>query len=291
MILIGENINVISNTIGLAMKERNAEPIQKMAKAAAAAGVDYLDMNIGPARRGGEELMEWMVKTVHEVVDLPLSLDTTNVAAIEAGLKAHKGRALINSISLVRMDEELPLVTKYNTDFIGLLWGREGMPRDEDERGMICAELMMAANALGIPNETIWFDPIVTPASNVDTNQVKPCLEFMSTLQDIAPGAKSAVGLSNVSNGTPTHLRPYLNRTYLMMLMKYDLHSAIVDAFDAELIAIARGQRPERVAMIHRMMDGDSPDIKSLDPEEAKYAKTVNVLTGKSLYSHSWLEL
>jgi 5-methyltetrahydrofolate corrinoid/iron sulfur protein methyltransferase len=291
MILIGENINVISNTIGPAMKERNAAPIQQMAKAAAAAGVDYLDMNIGPARRGGEELMEWMVKTVQEVVDLPLSLDTTNVAALEAGLKIHKGRALINSISLVRMEEEFPLVTTYNADFIGLLWGREGMPRDEDERSMICAEMMMAANAIGIPNETIWFDPIVTPASNVDTNQVKPCLEFMSTLQDIAPGAKSAVGLSNVSNGTPNNLRPYLNRTYLIMLMKYGLHSAIVDSFDAELIAIARGQRPERVAMIHRIMDGETPDIKSLDPEEAKYAKTVNVLTGKTLYSHSWLEI
>ncbi len=291
MKLIGENINVISNTIGPAMKERNPGPIQEMAKAAAAAGVDYLDMNIGPARRGGEELMEWMVKTVQEVVDLPLSLDTTNVAAIEAGLKVHKGRALINSISLVRMDEELPLVITYNADFIGLLWGREGMPRDEDERGMICAELMMAANAMGIPNETIWFDPIITPASNVDTNQVKPCLEFMSTLQDIAPGAGSAVGLSNVSNGTPDKLRPYLNRTYLMMLMKYGLHSAIVDAFDAELIAIARGQRPERVTMIHKMMDGEEPDIAALDPEEAKYAKSVNVLTGKSLYSHSWLDL
>jgi 5-methyltetrahydrofolate corrinoid/iron sulfur protein methyltransferase len=291
MKLIGENINVISNTIGQAMKERNAKPIQEMAKAAAAAGVDYLDMNIGPARRGGEELMEWMVKTVQEVVDLPLSLDTTNVAALEAGLKVHKGRALINSISLVRMDEELPLVTKYDADFIGLLWGREGMPRDEDERGMICAELMMTANAMGISNETIWFDPIITPASNVDTNQVKPCLEFMSTLQDIAPGAKSAVGLSNVSNGTPNNLRPYLNRTYLMMLMKFGLHSAIVDSFDAELIAIARGQRQERVAMIHRIMDGEIPDIKSLAPEEAKYAKTVNVLTGKTLYSHSWLEI
>lgn len=291
MKLIGENINVISNTIGPAMKERNAGPIQEMAKAAAAAGVDYLDMNIGPARRGGEELMEWIVKTVQEVVDLPLSLDTTNVAALEAGLKVHKGRALINSISLVRMDEEFPLVTNYDADFIGLLWGREGMPRDEDERSMICAEMMMTANAIGIPNETIWFDPIVTPASNVDTNQVKPCLEFMSTLQDIAPGAKSAVGLSNVSNGTPNNLRPYLNRTYLMMLMKYGLHSAIVDSFDAELIAIARGQRAERVAMIHRIMDGEIPDIKSLEPEEAKYAKTVNVLTGKTLYSHSWLEI
>ncbi len=291
MILIGENLNIMSKTIGPALRERNAGPIQELAKAEAAAGMDYLDINIGPARRNGEELMEWVVKVVQEVVDLPLSLDTTNVAAMEAGLKVHRGRALINSISLVRMEEELPLVVKYNADFIGLLWGREGMPRDEDERGMIAVEMMMAANAMGIPNETIWFDPIVTPASNVDTNQVKPCLEFMSTLQDIAPGAKSAVGLSNVSNGTPTELRPYLNRTYLMMLMKHGLHSAIVDAFDKELIAIARGERPERVAMVHRLMDGEKVDIKSLDPEEAKYAKTVNVLTGATLYSHSWLEL
>lgn len=290
MILIGESINIMSKTLGPALRERNAAPIQEMAKAETEAGVDYLDINIGPGRRAGDEMMEWAVKTVQEVTDLPLSLDCTNPVAIEAGLKVHKGRALINSISLVRMEEELPLVTKYDADFIGLLWGREGMPRDEDERSMIAMELMMAANAMGISTETIWFDPIATPASNVDTNQVKPCLEFMSMLQEIAPGGKSAVGLSNVSNGSPTELRPYLNRTYLMMLMRYGIHSAIVDAFDAELIKIARGERPGRVDMIHRIMDGDVPDLASLDPEEAKYAKTVRVLTGAVLYSHSWLE-
>ena len=291
MILIGENINIMSKTIGPALRERNPGPIQELAEAEAKAGIDYLDINIGPARKAGDELMEWVVKTVQDVVDNPLSLDTTNVVAIEAGLKAHKGRALINSVSLVRMEEELPLVTKYDADFIGLLWGREGMPRDEDERSMIAAELMMAANGMGIATETIWFDPIITPASNVDTNQVKPCIEFMTMLQEIAPGGKSTAGLSNISNGTPTELRPYLNRTYLMMLMKLGLHSAIVDAFDSELVAIARGQRPERVAMIHRIMDGDKPDIASLDKEEAKYAKTVSVLTGETLYSHSWLDL
>ncbi len=291
MILIGENINIMSKTLGPAMRERDAGPIQAMAKAETEAGVDYLDINIGPARRSGDEMMDWMVKTVQEVTDLPLSLDTTNLGAIEAGLKVHKGRALINSIDLSRMDEELLLATKYGADFIGLLWGRDGMPRDADERSMIAAELMMTANAKDIGNDRIWFDPIVTPASNVDTNQVKPCLEFMGSLADIAPGGKSAVGLSNVSNGTPNELRPYLNRTYLMMLMKFDLYSSIVDAFDMELMAIARGRRTDRVAMIHRIMDGDKPDTKSLDPEEAKYAKSVPVLTGEVLYSHSWLDL
>ena len=292
MILIGENINIVSTNLGPAFKEREAKPIQDMARALVEAGMDYLDLNIGPARKAGDELMEWVVNTVREVTDKPLSLDTTNLAAIEAGLKTHgNGRALINSVSLGRMEEELPLVKKYDAEVIGLLWGREGMPRDSAERGMIAAELVYKANEVGITNENIWFDPIVTPVSNVDTNQVKPCLEFMGMLQDIAPGCKSTVGLSNVSNGTPNELRPYLNRAYLMMLMKYGLYSAIVDAFDTELIEIARGKRQGLIELVHRVMDGERPDLNSLDKEEIKYVKTVRVLNGESLYSHSWLEL
>ena len=291
MILIGENINVMSKIIGPALKERNPKPIQELAKAEVEAGMDYLDINIGPARKAGDELMEWVVKVVQEVADKPLSLDTTNPVAMEAGLKVHKGRAVINSISLARVEEELPLVKKYDANFIGLLWGREGMPRDADERAVIADELMTKAIEMGIPCESIWFDPIVTPVVNIESNQAKPCLEFMSTLEDIVPGCKSAVGLSNVSNGAPTDLRPILNRTYLMMLMKYGLHSAIVDAFDAELIKIARGEKPELVDLVHWVMDGEKPALSSLSQEEVGYVKTIRVLTGETLYSHSWLEI
>jgi len=291
MVLIGENLNIISKTIGPALKERNPKPIQELAQAEAKAGIDYIDLNIGPARKRGDELMEWVVKTVQEVTDKPLSLDTTNPVAMEAGLKVCKGKALINSISLARMDEEVPLVKKYNAEMIGLLWGREGMPRDAAERGVIAVELMYKANEMGIPTENIWFDPIATPVVNIEANQSKPCLEFMSMLQDIAPGCKSTVGLSNVSNGAPTQLRPYLNRTFLAMLMKYGLYSAIVDAFDSELISIARGERPEMVSLVHRVMDGDKPDLSSLTEEEVKYVKTVRVITSEALYSHSWLEI
>ena len=292
MILIGESINIMSNTIGPALRGRDPEPIQKMAKAQDEAGADYLDINIGPARKAGDELMEWAVKTVQEVTDKPLSLDTTNPVAMEAGLKVHKGRALINSISLQpdRLEQELPFVKKYNADMVGLLWGAEGMPRDAAERGVLIAELMYKAGELGITNEEIWVDPIASPIS-VEINQVKACTEFMSMLQDIAPGCKSTVGLSNISNGTPEHLRPHLNRTYLIMLMRYGLYSAIVDAFDAELIKIARGEKPELVDLVHRVTDGEKPDLSSLTQEEIKYVKTVRVLTGESLYSHSWLEI
>jgi 5-methyltetrahydrofolate corrinoid/iron sulfur protein methyltransferase len=291
MILIGESINVVSKTIGPAMKERNPQPIQEMAKAQTEAGADYLDINIGPARKAGDELMEWIVNTVQEVTDLPLSLDTTNPVAMEAGLKVAKNKTLINSISVVRMEEELPLVQKYGADFIGLLWGREGMPRDADERAMLAVELMTTANAMGIPSESIWLDPIATPVVNIESNQAKPCLEFMRSLSDVAPGCNSTIGLSNVSNGAPTELRPWLNRTYLVMLMRYGLHSAIVDAFDTDLIKIARGQRPDIVELVNKVVDGEKPDMSSLSDEMAKYARTVRVLTGESLYSHSWLEV
>ncbi len=292
MNLIGENINVMSKTIGPALKERNPKPIQELARAEAEAGVDYLDINIGPARKAGDELMDWVVRVVQEVTDKPLSLDTTNPVAMEAGLKVHKGKALINSISLQpdRLEQELPLVTKYNAAMIGLLWGVEGMPRDAAERGILIADLLYRASEIGIPNEDIWIDPILTPVS-VEINQVKACFEFMSMLNDIAPDCKSTVGLSNISNGTPSHLRPYLNRTCLIMLMKYGLYSAIVDAFDTELVSIARGEMPELVNLVHRVMDGEKPALSSLSQKEVEYVKTVWVLTGENLYSHSWLEI
>ncbi len=291
MLLIAENINVMSKTIGPALKERNAKAIQDLAKAEAKSGVDYLDLNIGPARKDGDQLMDWVVKTVQEVVDKPMSLDTTNTLAIEAGLKAHKGKAIINSISLDRMDVELPFAKKYNAYMIGLLWGREGLPRDAAERGVIAVELVYAANNTGIANEEIFIDPIVTPVTNIESNHVKPCLEFMSMVNDIAPGCKSIVGISNVSNGAPTNLRPYLNRTYLMMLMKYGLSAAIVDAFDPEIIDIGRSRKPELVKLVHRIMGGEKPDPSSLNEEELKYVKTVRVLNGDTLYTDSWLEL
>jgi 5-methyltetrahydrofolate corrinoid/iron sulfur protein methyltransferase len=292
MILIGENLNVISQTLGPALKEKQAGPIEEMARAETGAGIDLIDLNIGPARKGGAELMSWVVTTVQGVTEKMLSLDTTNLDAMEAGLKVHKGPVLMNSVSLQtsRIDRGLEMANKYNADLIGLLWSNEGMPRDVNERAMHTVDFVYKANAAGIPNERIWIDPIASPVS-VEINQVKACVEFMAMLAEIAPGCKSTCGLSNVSNGAPNDLRCWLNRTYMIMLMRGGLYSAIVDAFDKDLVAIARGQRPDIVDLVHRMMDGETPDIASLPKEMANYARTVRVLKGDSLYSASWLEV
>jgi 5-methyltetrahydrofolate corrinoid/iron sulfur protein methyltransferase len=290
---IGENLNVVTKIYGQAMKDRDPKPLQKIAEEEAAKGVDFIDVNIGPARKGGEELREWIVKIVQEVVpNIPLALDTSNIAAMEAGLKVHKGKALINSIMArtERMDKMMPLVRKYDADMIGLLWGPEGMPRDEHERGMLTAEILAKAAEYDIPNEAIWFDPIIAPL-NIQQPQLISAMEYMAMLQDMAPGAKSTCGLSNSSNGVPDELRPIINRTYVIMLQRNGMVSAIVDAFDDELRDVVDGKKPEAVKIVYDIMDGKSVDIGSLSKDLQNYAKTARVIMGQVLFSDSWLEI
>jgi len=289
MKIIGESLNVIGKVIGKAMKERDPVPIQAMAKEQAAAKVDWIDINLGPARKGGPELMQWIVKTVQEVVpDVPLALDTSNVEAIEAGLEVHQGKALVNSIMArpERYEKMIPIVAKHQAQVIALMWGPEGLPRDENERAALCVELTYAMNEAGIPNEDIFVDGIVTPV-NIQQPQLISLLNFQAMLQDIAPGAKSTCGLSNCSNGTPQ--RPILNQTYMVMLERNGMYSCIADHEDEVLMAIARGERPDIVEVIHKVMDGESPQPDS--KELMAFVKTAKILLGHSLYSDSWLDL
>ena len=300
MLLIGENLNVMVKKIGTAMKDKDPKPLQELAIAEAEAGVDYIDINLGPARKGGGELMEWVVKIVQEVVDTPLYLDTINAEAIEAGLKVYqnrKGKAVINSIMArpESMDVKLPIAQKYDAGFVALLWGPSGLPRDAEERGVLAAELMQKAMDFGIAGEDIWMDPIVTPITSPQSQvQVPSCVEFMKMfkdLQEICPGMRSTCGLSNVSNGAPNPLRPILNQTYLLMLERYHMASAIVDAFEEDLKRFTRGGQENLKKLVYRVMDGEENDLASLSKEEGGYVKTTKVLMGKILYSDSWLEL
>jgi len=294
MQLIGENLNVINKVIGKAFKEKNPGPIAEEAKRQKEIGVDWIDINLGPARKGGPELMQFVVKTVQEAIGAnpPLCLDTSNIEAMEAGLAIHKGKAIINSIMVrpERYENMIPLAVKYKASMIALMWGPEGLPRDENERGALAADLIYAANEAGVPNEDIFVDGIVTPV-NIQQPQLMSLLAFQEMLGDMFPGIKSTCGLSNVSNGPPDHLRGILNRTYMVLLERKGLYSCIADAYDDKLVAIARGKRPDVVEIIHKVMDGESVDMGSLAKELQDYAKTARVILGQSLYSDSWLEL
>ncbi len=291
---IAESINIMGNRSGGAMKDRVQGPVQEMAKEEADAGASYLDLNIGPARKDGTELLPWVVETVEAVTDIPLCLDTTNMDAMAAGFATvkNKEQALMNSISAQpeRMEQMIPVAAKMKCDVIALLWGADGMPRDSAERAAMSVDLMMALNEGGIPNEKILFDPIGTPIT-LGADQIAAGLEFMEMLPDIAPGSGSTVGLSNVSNGVAENLRKYLDRTYLIMLMKHGISTAIVNSYDAELMAICKGERQEHVDMVHAMMDGDDPGVSALSGVAIEHYKTYKALSGQTVFSESWLEL
>ncbi len=291
MVLIGESIHIISKRVSDAVKERNPKVIQELAKAQADAGADYIDLNLGPAKKDPEEMTQWLVNMVQEVTDLPISVDTLNPIAMEAGLKVCKKRPLLNSASgrTDSKEQMLPLAKKYNTDVVISVLTDKGCPPDVDSRIESIMETVAYANELGIPNEDIWVDPIILPVS-ADQKQVREALEFIGMLADLLPGVKSTVGLSNVSNGTPEHLRGILNRTYMVMLGRKGLYSAIADVLDEELVLLNRGQLPHIVDLIYRTMDGETIDLASLSKQEQDYVKTTKVLMGETLYSHAWLE-
>ncbi len=301
MILFGESLNVISRVIGKEFKEpdpakRNPQPIQEEVVRQKELGMDYIDINLGPAKKFGEELMPWVVNVVQEAVPgMPLLLDSSNIAAIEAGLKVAKPADkphIVNSIMAraERYESMVPMTKQYDADFVALMWGPEGLPRDENERAALAVELLYYANEAGIPNEKIWVDGIVTPV-NIQQQQCMSLLNFQMMLEDIAPGAQSTCGLSNISNGPPEHLRPILNSTYMCMLWKYGMKSVIADPLDKRQTAIAKGQRSDITDLIWGLMDGNDPGAAGLEGELLDYYKTYKVIMGETLYSDSWLEI
>jgi cobalamin-dependent methionine synthase I len=294
MVIIGENIHVIAQAISTAIKERDARVIQDLAKAETKGGANYVDLNVGPMKKDTEETMEWLVNTVQEATDLPLSIDTMNPVAMEAGLKACKKRPLLNSASGKSDSKEqmLPLAKKYDCNVVISVITDKGMPPDVDSKIESIMDTVSYANELGIPNEDIWVDPIILPVSTAGEGQkfAVVCLEFIKILQDVLPEIKSTVGLSNVSNGVPDDLRPLLNRTYLIMLDRNGLYSAIADPLDEEFMNLIQGKMPEVLELIYKTMDGEDIDLSSLSAKEVEYVKTAKVLTGENLYSDAWLE-
>lgn len=260
MLIIGEKLSIIAKRVREAMMKKDKGPVQEIAVAQWKAGAGMIDANIGPAEDGGEDLMQWMVTSIQEVVPLPVCLDTTNYSAIEAGLKVHNnqwGRPLINSTS---NDPDrfamLELAAKYNSQIIGLTVGKGGLPADAEERAAIAAEIMARAAESGVPLEDLYLDPLVLQVATSQDHALKviKAVKMFQELND--PPMKTVVGLSNISNGCPKQLRPILNNYYLSLLIYEGLTAAIAD--------------PHEVV----------PTVKTID-----------VIMGRTLYAHSYMEM
>jgi 5-methyltetrahydrofolate corrinoid/iron sulfur protein methyltransferase len=238
MYIIGENIHIISPSVKDAVAERDIKFFQDLAVRQVEAGADVLDLNIGPQKKAGHEIMPWLVQGVQEVVDVPLSLDTTNLTAIEEGLKVAKSQCIINSTSAEeeRLEKVPPLAKQYDAKIIALTMGKGGIPVGAEERVNIALEkLIPRAMELDIPMEDLLIDPLVLTVSGCQ-EYCPECVEAVRILKVAGdPPPMTNVGLSNVSNAVPGEMRPLINRTYCVMLMAAGVDYAIVDPLDEEL--------------------------------------------------------
>ncbi|MBI4297145.1 MAG: dihydropteroate synthase [Chloroflexi bacterium] len=305
MVIIGECIHVISGRVRTAIENRDRAFIQDIARRQVKAGAGRLDLNIGPQRKAGPEIMTWMVETVQEATDTPLSLDTTNALAMEAGLKVCKKQPLINSTDATpeRMAAMLPLAARYNSCIIALTLAATGLPTTADARMELASTILAAAAEHGVPPENIYLDPLVlTINGNQDqAQQTINAVRFFKQISD--PPCCTTCGLSNVSNGAPPEIRPLINRVFFIMMMGAGVDSAIADPFDSELMEAQRtvlkrdASTPKGklyLALYDAYAAGEEFDPSgwdAKDPELSDILKTIRVLENKTLYAHGYLRL
>ena len=303
---IGECIHIINKEIRSAIEGRDKAFIQDLAKRQVDCGAKILDLNIGPQKKAGAEVMDWLVNTVQEAVDVPLSLDTTNAEAIEAGLKACKQQPIINSTNAdpARMGVLFPLAAKYDANIITLTLRATGLPVSADARvGILVEDLMPAAEEAGVKMENLYVDPLAMTVNGTQEHAPEVVQATFVIKQMMDPPLHMTCGLSNVSNGAPEDVRKVLNRVYLVMLMGAGMDTAILDPFDEKLmkaidILESRDESTPLgkiyLALADACATGEDFDISVCDmndPQQAEVAKSYRILTNKLIYAHNYLSL
>jgi cobalamin-dependent methionine synthase I len=264
LLVVAENLNVMSAVIGAAMRERQKAPIQEMARRLVAAGAEVLDVNVGPGRKDGVAVMTFVVDTLAEAVSCQLCLDTVNDEAMEAGIVrcADLGMPtpIVNSFSAQpdKLERFLPLAAKYGCEIIGLTMERS-IPVTAAERLSLAFDLVTAANEAGVTNDRIFIDPVVLPLGvDVGQQHARAVQEVVASMPEMFdPPVRTICGVSNVSNGAPAGLRPALNGVFMAMLSALGLDYAIGDALDPEFMRTARLARAFKNLSLYSVADAE----------------------------------
>jgi len=306
MLIIGENIHIISQSVKDALRERDAKFFQDLAVRQVEAGAWAVDLNLGPRKKDWEEVFPWITKAVEAVVDVPICFDSTNLLGIEAGLKTiTKRQPIINSTSAEpeRLEKVPLLAKKYNAKLIALTMGKSGIPVGADERVTIALEALIPRMLeIDYPIEDLIVDPLALTVSGCQEYGPE-LIEAVRTLQYAwDPPPAISIGLSNVSNAVPHANRPLINQVYCVMLMGAGLKMMIADPLDEGLKNVIRvvEERDDstpvnRVLLsindrIEAMEEPVSDDVDLSDPEQDAIWKTVQILLNKVIYADSYLQ-
>jgi len=228
-VLIGERINPAGKKkLAEALKAGDLEIVRGEARAQVQAGADMLDVNVGAFGVDEATMLPRAVQAVMDTVDVPLCIDSNDPVALEAAMKAYKGRALVNSVtgeehSLTRI---LPLIKEHGAAVIGLVQDDEGIPKDAKRRVSIARNIVKRAGEFGIGPEDIVIDCLAF-AVGADTSSGPAVMEAIRAMKSEL-GVNMTLGASNVSFGLPD--RDLLNSAFAAMAIAAGITCLITDA-------------------------------------------------------------
>jgi 5-methyltetrahydrofolate corrinoid/iron sulfur protein methyltransferase len=305
MYIIAENIQILATGVKKALADRNGAFFRNLIAKMRDAGADCIDLNIGPSKRHGHEILPWLVQEAEQVTDLPLCFDTTNLKAIEAACQTvSKAQPIINSTDCTedRLRDVPALAKKYNARLVGLTKGKGMIPVGFDERVTMALEILIPhILEIDFPIEDLIIDPLALTVSGCQ-EYCPECIEAVRAIQFAwDPPPATNVGLSNVSNAVPNAMRPLLNQVFLVMLMGAGITMVIADPLDKDLMNLIKtiDERDESTPVnrllvklydrVEAMEELEPDDVDMNDPDQAAIWKTVQVLLNKVIYTDSYL--
>jgi 5-methyltetrahydrofolate--homocysteine methyltransferase len=233
-VIIGERINPTNRTrLAAEMAAGNFDRVQADALAQVAAGAHVLDVNAGIPLADEPAILAEAIRVLQTIVDVPLSIDSSIIAALEAGLGAYQGKALVNSVTgeQERLEIVLPLVKKHGAAVIGVSNDETGISEDPDVRFAVAKRIVERAESYGIPRQDVLIDPLVMPIGAMRSAGPSAFAVLRRVRDEL--GVNTVCGASNVSFGLPD--RASLNAAFLTMAIAEGLTSAITNPLEEQI--------------------------------------------------------
>ncbi len=238
-VMIGERINPTGRKIlAEEMKNGDFSSVERDVRAQIAAGAQMLDINAGIPLADEPKILADTIKLVQSITDVPLAIDSSIVAALEAGLEVYQGRALVNSVTGEedRLEVVLPLVKKYGCAVVAISNDETGISEDPDVRFEVAKKIVERAMDYGIKPCDVVVDPLVMPVGAIN-DAGKQVLRLISRLRNELK-VNTTCGASNFSFGIPN--RNGVNASFISMAMGAGMTSAIVNPLHSEVVQAVR---------------------------------------------------
>lgn len=245
MLIVADNLHIVNPVIADAVSRRDPKPIRELVRRCQKLGAQAIDINSGPLPKDPEGYFSFLVESVQEATHLPLVLDTTNPAALAAGLKICRRPVMVNGFSLepAKLERILPLAAEYDVDIIGYLLGPGSQVPVEHEALMALAvELYEAFRQTGLSPERLVIDPVIAPLSwdnGIRHNQA--VVKVIQSLPDLlGVPVRTIAGISNLASGPiPTARKIELEQVFLPMLAAAGLDMALMNVLHAPTVKTA----------------------------------------------------